>query len=57
MKKADKKQQLEVSDIVIEILKRAEEGRDYSSQEKELNEVIYKLYSLTPEEIRKVKGE
>lgn len=57
VKKADKKQQLEVSDIVIEILKRAEEGRDYSSQEKELNEVIYKLYSLTPEEIRKVKGE
>jgi hypothetical protein len=48
----------EVSDIVTKILntKSVEKNKDISAYEKEIDQLVYKLYNLTEEEIREVEN-
>ncbi|MCG3175406.1 MAG: hypothetical protein MOGMAGMI_00335 [Candidatus Omnitrophica bacterium] len=50
-----KEEQKPLVKIVESIIKMAEEGKDYTKKQDELNSLIYKLYSLSSNEIKSVE--
>lgn len=58
IRKPDKKTEKAVEDLVDRILaaKAKDADADVSALEQEIDELVYALYALTPEEIQIVKG-
>ena len=43
--------------LVEKIIKNKTKGNDTEKEEKEINEIVYKLYDLNEEEIKIIEGE
>ena len=55
--KPGKNKQVPIINLVEKILAKKEFNKDTDDEEREIDQLVYKLYNLTPEEIKIVEGE
>ena len=56
IKICDKKQQQKFVDLVDKILLKKQEGKDTKSEETQIDQLVYKLYDLTEDEIKIIES-
>ncbi|HET6244199.1 MAG: hypothetical protein H0V01_07470 [Bacteroidetes bacterium] len=50
------KQEKEINELADKIISQKQKGEDSKENEKEIDQLVYKLYDLTEEEIKIVEG-